>query len=268
MRRFVDDAWHEVTNVDSATMRTMRTMVARPGELTRAYLDGQTRRYLPPLRVYLLAFGVHMLGTSLLPDDYAIALRAKTASVQAQAAASFKAASPAAVVGVPSANRSVDAQAKKLARRKMMTDVMPKRVMETVLASSRNPWLQLLNVFPVALALSLLYRGQRRNYAEHVVMAIHLLAFNTLLLLVNELAHAAVGLPRGKLDALALVHYPLICAYIYLAARRVHEESARITAGKSVLAVAATQLSMLVVPAFVGALALVATVLQILLFMR
>ena len=34
VRRFVNDLWNELSNVDSGTMRTLRTLVVQPGELT------------------------------------------------------------------------------------------------------------------------------------------------------------------------------------------------------------------------------------------
>lgn len=39
--------------LEGALWRTLRTLVLRPGKLTRAYLEGQRSHYLLPLRVYL-----------------------------------------------------------------------------------------------------------------------------------------------------------------------------------------------------------------------
>jgi len=45
----------DAVGADSSTWRTFRLLLARPGELTVRYLDGQRTRFLPPLRLYLLA---------------------------------------------------------------------------------------------------------------------------------------------------------------------------------------------------------------------
>ena len=45
----------DVLGADSSTWRTLRTLLTRPGGLTVEYLAGHRRRFLPPLRVYLLA---------------------------------------------------------------------------------------------------------------------------------------------------------------------------------------------------------------------
>ena len=84
-------------------------------------------------------------------------------------------------------------------------------------------------------------------------MAVHVMAANSLLLLLNAATHVALGLPRGHLDAIGTVHWLVIGTYFYFAARRVHEEAPPATAGMSVLFVAATQLTMLVIPMFLAA---------------
>ena len=232
MRRLADDAWHELTSLDSATLRTMRSLARRPGELTRAYLDGRTRWLLPPLRVFFLAFGVFLIGQSLLPNDVERALRAQEREMGSRGSPGV--GKPA---GAPVATGTASAPSE-----------LPHRITSAVLDGSRNPWWQMLVVVPWALVLSALYRKRRRNFAEHALMAIHLLSANVLVSLLNSMLHAAVGKPVGKFDAISVVHWLAIGSYFYPAARRVHEESPRVTAGKSVLFVAGAQLSMFVVP--------------------
>ena len=54
VRRFAGDLWTELTSVDSATVRSLRTLVLEPGQLTREYLRGRTRWFLSPLRLFLM----------------------------------------------------------------------------------------------------------------------------------------------------------------------------------------------------------------------
>jgi Protein of unknown function (DUF3667) len=254
VRRFFNDAWNELTSLDSSTMLTIRALVTRPGELTRAYLDGRTRWFLPPLRVYLLAFGLYILGQSFMNDDYESQIKASITKAQAGAMAKqVKAGTAPASLSPTAAPVRDEARARRRAKAQAVMGTLSTRTTNALLAATRNPWLAALNVFPVALALSLLYRRRRRNYAEHVVMAVHVLAANSLLLLLNAAVHVALGIPRGHLDAISMAHWLLIGTYFFFAARRVHEEARPATAGKSVLFVAATQLTMIVIPGLIAA---------------
>ncbi len=53
VHHFVRDATVELLGVDGRLWRTLRLLLTKPGELTRAYVTGQRSRYLRPLRVYL-----------------------------------------------------------------------------------------------------------------------------------------------------------------------------------------------------------------------
>ena len=269
VRRFLHDAWNELTSLDSATMMTIRALLTRPGELTRSYLDGRTRWFLPPFRVYLLAFGIYIVGQSLMKDDYEAQLKASMTKAQSEAMEKVKKAgtAPASLMPTAAPVRD-DARARRRANAPAVMGTLSARTTATVLAASRNPWLAALNVFPVALALSWLYRRRRRNYAEHVVMAVHVLAANSLLLLLNAAAHGVLGLQRGHIDAISGVQWLVIGTYFFFAARRVHEESRPVTAGKSVLFVAATQLTMIVIPMMLAAAVAAQVVIQAMLAAR
>lgn len=58
LRRLAGDAWEELTSSDSRLWRTVAG-VFRPGRLTRAWLDYEWQRYLPPVRVFLIASGIY-----------------------------------------------------------------------------------------------------------------------------------------------------------------------------------------------------------------
>ncbi|NBU25723.1 MAG: DUF3667 domain-containing protein, partial [Gammaproteobacteria bacterium] len=56
-----------VTHADSRLWRTIGTLLARPGRLTREWLEGRRVRYLPPFRLYLIASVTCFLLLALLP---------------------------------------------------------------------------------------------------------------------------------------------------------------------------------------------------------
>jgi hypothetical protein len=61
------EAWNELTGYDGRIMATLRGL-ARPGFLTREYLNGRRRNYLPPVRVYLIVSVLYFLIAASAPD--------------------------------------------------------------------------------------------------------------------------------------------------------------------------------------------------------
>lgn len=47
------DFIHMFTHFDGKFFQTLRILFSRPGFLTRAYLDGKRRQYLPPVQLYV-----------------------------------------------------------------------------------------------------------------------------------------------------------------------------------------------------------------------
>lgn len=52
---FVRDLMHDVFDMDSRAVRTLRPLLTRPGWLTNEYFAGRRERYVPPLRLYVIA---------------------------------------------------------------------------------------------------------------------------------------------------------------------------------------------------------------------
>ena len=52
---FFHDLFHELLHVDGKIVRTLQALLTRPGQLTLDYWEGRRARYLPPLRMYLIA---------------------------------------------------------------------------------------------------------------------------------------------------------------------------------------------------------------------
>ncbi len=256
VRRFARELWAEFTSVDSSTVRSFRTLLARPGQLTRAFLDGRTRWYLSPLRIYLLAFGLMVFARSFTAFDqqFDAKMREATARVAAQseqrrAAASAATRAAATTVATTTAATTTAAPASRAAavRPIRLADAM-RPMQENIRQSMSNPWLRLVDPLVVGALLVMLYRKRRRNYAEHVLFALHVLAFNCLLSIVTfEMHELRSGLPSG-FDAISVVHWVAFGTYFFLASRRVYGESARRTSAKTVVFVAGSQLAMLLVP--------------------
>jgi hypothetical protein len=68
VRELAGDAWHELSGYDGRIMETIRGL-ARPGLLTREYLEGRRAHYLPPVRVYLVVSVLYFVIAASAPED-------------------------------------------------------------------------------------------------------------------------------------------------------------------------------------------------------
>ena len=66
LHRFLGQSFTEFFGIDGRVWATLRELLFRPGALTSAYLHGQRRRYLRPLRVYLSSTLLFFFLLSLL----------------------------------------------------------------------------------------------------------------------------------------------------------------------------------------------------------
>lgn len=231
VRRFAGDLWNEVTNVDSVTIRTVTALFRRPGMLTREYLAGRTRWYLPPLRLYLLAFGLMIFARTVTGADRRIERELHTRFVEQQ-----------------QNNPSLAAIRARRARTGREVPDLATPLSEAMPVAFGNPWLHLVDPLTVGVVLALLYRARRRNYAEHVLFALHLLAFNWVLSIVTTALHLELSASMSRMDAISVVHWLAFGTYAYLALRLVHGETRVRTGLKSIVLTAGAQAAMAVVP--------------------
>ena len=71
VRELAGDAWRELTGYDGRIMATIRGL-ARPGLLTREYIEGRRAHYLPPVRVYLFVSVIYFVIAASVPEDMAL----------------------------------------------------------------------------------------------------------------------------------------------------------------------------------------------------
>jgi hypothetical protein len=230
VRRFVHELVHEISSLDSTTVGSLRALVRQPGRLTAEYLAGRTRRFLSPLRLFLLAWAAFVLSTTLYARDGSIGAEVVAAQLGGDRAAAREAAAAAAADPLrPSAAQG-------------------ERIGAAFGRYAMNPWLRLADPLMVGLLLALLYRGRRRGYAEHVVFALHLLAFNALLSAITTWLHHRAGWTGPGNEAISWFHWVALGGYFFIAARVVHAESRLRSAMKSVAFVAGSQLAVMIVP--------------------
>ncbi len=57
---------HAIFEVDGALPRTLTSLFVRPGELAQAFVSGRRRAFIPPVRLYVLAFLLYELTRSII----------------------------------------------------------------------------------------------------------------------------------------------------------------------------------------------------------
>ena len=211
LRRYLLEGVEAFTNVDSRLARSFRALVARPGELTRAYFSADRERYLRPLQIFLFCnvfyfFVQPLVRWNTLTSPLSIHVSATPYSAWARP-----------LVGAEIRRRGVSPEAYALE-------------FNAVIAShAKTLVIVLVPLFALVVA-ALLWR-RRRYFVEHLVFSTHfvaflLLALPPLLALVSLTLRAGVawGIDPGELRTI-LDGWPLflaIAAYLWPALRRAY----------------------------------------------
>ena len=205
LRGFFRDAVHEVVDVDSRVLRTLRALFLRPGLLTTEHLAGRRRPYVGPLKLYVVIFAV-VLFSGILVEQFLPGRRSGGTGYQVFAA---------------QLERLVAA----VAERKAIAPAEARRELTEHVQEHISWFIMLVPVLFGGVAHAL-FRGRRRWFSENLVFAIHFSAFNYLLGLVIIPAELVLN-PLGHAGALVLGIVIFVATVWYLRAsvRRVYPGS-------------------------------------------
>ena len=203
------EAWHELSGYDGRIASTIQGLW-HPGFLTREYLDGRRKRYLPPLRVYLIVSVVYFLVAASAPPG----TRARSAD---------EITGPGGIrIGVTGGN-SATLSAEDRAELVKQLDRAPWFVRPMLRSVAEDPdgfrarmfsimprvFFALLPVF--AAIVSLFYRG--RTFPVSLVFAVHLHAFAFVLFTLSEASKfariGALEITVGVVAAIVFTVYAL-----------------------------------------------------------
>jgi len=67
--QLISEAFGDLLEIDSRLWRTLIPLLARPGQLTRDYLEGRRARYMPPFRTYLVLSLIFFVVAFFDPRD-------------------------------------------------------------------------------------------------------------------------------------------------------------------------------------------------------
>lgn len=240
LRSYAGGIAEELASADSRLLRTLVTLIARPGRLTQEYMRGRRIPYLSPIRVFLLANVVYFFAHPFTGySGYNTPLRS-------QMEAQFY-----------SAWLDIPARVQSRAQRMDMslTDYEAAfNARSSVLART----LVILLVPLLAYVLALLFRHKRRPHVEHLVFATHYYAFELLFIaslflfvyghfLFPWIVDGLMALGRSRIPFAStlqgilgeilteFVTVPLSAIYLYLATRRVYGTSRLGAAGYTLI---------------------------------
>jgi hypothetical protein len=222
------DAFAELSGWDGKFVMTFRTLLTRPGELTRQFVEGKRVRFIAPVRLYLTVSLVYFIVAASTPILRPIEMGVSAGSLNV-----------GVTTGRPRlANGIMTDEDRRLAQAEIAT---APRIMRPILQRAVNdpagfrqhlfenlPRVMFLLVPILAAIVGLFYRG--RHYPEHLYFAIHVVTFVFLISLVAELTKFTYSFP---VSAVASIIVQLsIPVYGFFALRRVYGGSAGLTIAK------------------------------------
>lgn len=223
LRHFFSHVLHEVTHFDSKIAGTLRVFITKPGLMVADYLAGRRKRYVPTLRLFLIAFAIHLfLYTGF-----------KTTALYNASFLSHndKSGAFARILQKVANKRHVSVE-----------------VVEEQLNSRWHTgatWLQFGDVFVFAACVAVLFYTRHRYFVEHLIFSLNMMTFTLGLTIIDWFYYFFRG---GIVDRVPIFILSAIAAFFYLfsAARRVYGGTTGTLAVRAVLMVVAIQVSRIV----------------------
>ncbi len=224
---FVGEAFEALTHLDSRLWRTLWSLVARPGYLTKEYFGGRQARYLPPVQLYLVLSVLFFVLARGLGSEGPLVLEVRGADTSQ--------------LMDPS---RAEAYCSELGYEGPFAEQIRPRLIEGCQGTARDGGEALVDAFltnvpralflllpVIALVMKLMYWRPRRYYVEHLLLLIHnhSAAFVVLALIMIAGAIPGLGILQYAILAAAAVYLPW---YLYKSLRRFYGQSRRWTLGK------------------------------------
>ena len=209
LKHFVGHVVHEITHFDSnKILKTVVTLMFRPGLLTSEYLAGRKGRYINPIRIYLTFSALYFLfAWGTLAD-------LRGGSVQRIAS-----------------NQNTIAMAR---ARGMEAKALAEKA--TQKAEKYAAVLRFVSVLVSGLFLSVLYFSMKRFYVEHLIFSLHFYSFDFFTKSLFALTFIMTATAGWKLPVMALnMFYPVALIYLVFALRQVYRQNWAMTTTKAIV---------------------------------
>jgi hypothetical protein len=215
LKHFIGNSIHELIDLEHSKLwKTFYALLFKPGFLTNEYLAGRKSRYLTPLKVCLIVFGLSLFLYSIYKPVAVYDLETLIESDH---------------TGVW--GRGVNELAGKtpLARDAFIEKVNEK--WQTYIS-----WFQITNVIFFALLLKIVYLFSRRYFVEHLIFSLHFLSFTFLSTVILWPLYILIGVkPTPASLLLSLIVTLIGLVYLFFALRMVYRQSAAMTLLKTAL---------------------------------
>jgi len=212
---FIRNSVHELIDIEHSKLwKTFSALVFRPGLLTNEYLAGRKSRYLTPLKVCLVIFGLSLFLYSIYKP---VAVYDLETFIESDQSGTWRSA-----IGEL-------AEKSKLARNVFIEKVNEKWQAYVSL-------FQITNVIFFALLLQIAYLFSQRYFVEHLIFSLHFLSFSFLSTVILWPVYILVGVKPTTASLLLSVFVTLIgIIYLFFALRKVYEQSLVLTLLKTAL---------------------------------
>ena len=220
LRHFMDEATQELTSVErSKIFRTVFALLFRPGFLTLEWIAGRRLRYLKPLNLCLGIFALNLFAYTATKQVTTFDIKLILQNEQ-QMTAEMKLEKSGAFT------RLINGIAE---RKRISTEEVQDRINERW---QRNISLyQIPQIVLMALLLQAVYIFSRSYFVEHLVFALHFLAFTSLTIVLLWPVYYLIGMNPTRLNFLvAFGKFALDILYLFVALRAVYRGSVAIAA--------------------------------------
>ena len=216
----IHDLLDSVFDLDSRTWRSLLRLFLKPGELTREYLAGRRIRYLPPVRMYLVASLTFFLIVSLFGDP-----SEDDALIEVGDIPTCELGSLPGPFNTPELRGRLETACSRISADS--GNSLAQGLMDNL------PAMMFLFIPLAAFIMKMLYPLSKRKYVEHLLFLFHFHAFFFVVAILTWLISAIGGGTVANVLVTAIWVY--VPVYLFLAMRRVYGQSRAVTAFKYLL---------------------------------
>lgn len=231
--RLVQDFLDDIFTFDSRLVRSLRPLLARPGFLTREYIEGRRARYIPPLRLYLFVSIVFFGLLGLMFSGIEINRDGAVITLDQPEAAQVDSTDGHPRTWIPELDKSqTNTLERRFLERGKKVEERPEIFARDLLGNLPVMMFLLLPVY--ALVLRLLYPLAGFVYVEHLIFALHVHAFTflvfTFILVANWVADRYA--PDAVLWPWQTAALTYLAIYPWLAIKRTYRQGFILTTFK------------------------------------
>lgn len=208
LSHLADEALEELTNLERSKLwQTFRLLLFKPGQLTRDHWSGRRKRYLGPVKLYLIFFALSLVLYSIHQTTAVYDVRTLARS--------------------DARGKIMEGLNKMAAKRGVSTEQLSQEI--NTRWQSYISFSQIAYPLFVAVILKLLLRRRGLYFAEHLIFALHVLAFMLASSALLWPLFAVVGIQPAAYRFLPVVLLTTVSAawgvaYLILALRRAYAE--------------------------------------------